>query len=109
MRRVIRNKPVYTVEQHVKMLVALMSRDEPCNCCPAAPHLDMRVSPQEIWDDALDHPCRICREFVGLDWHYDHGRWTGNLRGCPCNALGDEEAIRKTFEALKVYQREMIL
>jgi hypothetical protein len=101
--------PVYTVEAHVKQLIALMSRDEPCNCCPAAPGLDMRISPQEKWDDETDHPCRICREFVGLPWHEDHGRWTGELHGCPCNALKPDEAIRRTFEALKHYQREMIL
>jgi hypothetical protein len=103
------SKPVYTVEQHVKKLVALMSRDEPCNCCPAAPNLSMYVSPQEKWDDETDHPCRICREFVGLPWDDASGRWYGDLHGCPCNAVGASEALRRTFEALAAYQREMIL
>ena len=102
-------KPVYTVEDHVKRLVALMSRDEPCNCCPASKGLDMRRSPAEFWDDELDFPCRICRQFVGLEYDDKAGRWVGAVSGCPCNALGADEAIKLTFEALAAYQREMIL
>jgi hypothetical protein len=103
------SRPVYTVEEHVKKLVAILSRDKPCKCCPAAPNLSGRCSPQDIWSDEVDHPCRICREFVGLSWDDERGRWDGKLSGCPCNALGEEEALRITFEALKAYQREMIL
>lgn len=102
-------KPVYTVEDHVKRLVAMMARDEPCNCCPAAKMMSMRASPTSDWDCDLDFPCRICREFVGLGYCDTVGRWTETSSGCPCNALGAEEAIHRTFKALRAYQREMIL
>jgi hypothetical protein len=103
------NNEVYTTEKHVKSLVALMARDEPCKCCPAAKGLRQELSPTDNWDCESDFPCRVCREFVGLDWSDEAGRWVGSHSGCPCNALGNAEALRRTFEALKAYQREMIL
>jgi hypothetical protein len=103
------NNEVYTVEKHVRHLVGLMARDEPCKCCPAAKGMRQELSPVEQWDEEEEFPCRICREFVGLPWDETAGRWWGTLRGCPCKALGEEEAIRRTFEALKSYQREMML
>jgi hypothetical protein len=103
------NDEVYTVEKHVKYLVALMSRDEPCKCCPAAKGMRQESSPADQWNCEDDFPCRICREFVGLPWDDAAGRWWGDHPGCPCKALGESEAIRRTFEALKAYQREMIL
>jgi hypothetical protein len=101
-------KEVYTVEKHVKQLVAMMCRDEPCNYCPAAKGQSMRECPTDLWDCDADFPCRICREFVGLPFDENAGRWIGEMAGCPCNALGGDEALRRTFEALKAYQREMI-
>lgn len=103
------HKEVYTVEKHVKSLVALLAKDEPCNCCPSAMDLRMDRCPTEMWDCEADYPCRICREFIGLEWDDDVGRWSIGLAGCPCNALGRDEAIRRTFEALRAYQRAMIL
>jgi len=100
---------VYTVEKHVKSLVALLARDEPCQLCPAASKMDMKLSPCDMWDCESDFPCRVCRQFVGLSWNEDAGRWWGDHPGCPCNAIGNSEAIRRTFEALKAYQREMML
>jgi len=102
------NVEVYTVEEHVKRLIALMSRDEPCKCCPAAKGLRQELDPTEQWDCDNDFPCRICRQFIDLPWEEEHGRWWGDHPGCPCNAIGNDEAIQKTFEALKAYQREMI-
>jgi hypothetical protein len=103
------NNEVYTVEKHVRHLVALMARDEPCKCCPAAKGMRQELSPIEQWDEEGDDPCRICRQFVGLEWGEESGRMTSILPGCPCKALGQGEAIRRTFEALKHYQREMML
>jgi hypothetical protein len=103
------NNEAYTVEKHVKQLVALMSRDEPCKCCPAAKGMRQELSPVEQWDEDGDDPCRICREFVGLEYCERLGRHLPYMSGCPCRALGEDEAIRRTFEALKAYQREMIL
>jgi hypothetical protein len=108
-RRFTYGEEVYTVEKHVKSLVALLAKDEPCNCCPCARDLRMELCPTEMWDWEADFPCRICREFVGLEWSETAGRFFGKLAGCPCNALGRDEAIRRTFEALKAYQRAMIL
>ena len=102
-------KPIYTVEDHVRRLITMLAKDEPCNCCPAAKNLNMRLSPTDAWDCETDFPCRICRQFVGLEWNDELGRWVSSVSGCPCNALGHEEAIKRTFEALKIYQREMIL
>ena len=76
----------YTLEIHKRRLRQMLKREDACYCCPAG----IRFDPwKRRWQPEMDHPCGICREFVGC------------LGDCPCNELGEEEAIKRTLLRLE--------
>lgn len=88
----------YTREMHVKRLKSILER-KTCDCCPAAkyynPDSDFLYPAGLLWASPADHPCVICKTFVGVSVFSNK---------CPCHALGAEEAIRKTLEEIELYE-----
>jgi hypothetical protein len=73
----------YTMDIHIKRLKEILTKPDPSEWCP-----------QHIYPDIYENTCEICKSFVGIE------------KGCPCITLGEEEAIRKTKEAIKEYERK---
>lgn len=88
----------YSLVEHVKRLKLLLAKDIlNDNVCPAT--LDPDVSPSIVW--GFDpHPCNICRDFVGVP------KDLAMELDCPCYAFGTEEAIKRTRESIKLYEKK---
>ena len=85
----------YTIEIHKKNLKKILKTDNPCGHCPSTfdQYAFEETGNQKFTNE--DDICEICRSFVGLnsDISYDHVF-------CPCVVLGNEEALKRTYEAL---------
>lgn len=89
-----RTRPTYTEKLHRHRLRVMLGKSNPCDCCPAARKFDPKDSPTFLWsaenaENTENYPCRVCREFVGIE------------SSCPCNALGQYEALRRTLARLE--------
>ena len=73
---------------HAKRLLMLLNKKDPCyDTCPASKRLNFR----DDWLSCSDSfSCYICREFISIK---------GN--DCPCNELGGQEAVKRTWLALE--------
>ena len=84
----------YTEKIHGARLLKMMKKKNPCLCCPATPYFKDNLPSETMWRNSYilgEHPCDICKEFVGLDNQYTD---------CPCNELG-KKAIKRTWIALE--------
>lgn len=95
-------RPVYTVREHVKNLLAILESGDPCGKCPAAPGFNARRSPTAKYYSrrhtasyTVHNACIVCSIFVGLPGYSTYGPL------CPCKRLGHEEAIKRTWLALE--------
>ena len=87
----------YTLKLHRHRLRLMLKRDNACDLCPGR---------KGFWGDGTEWignekgdpgkfrriikgPCIVCQGFVGV------------INGCPCNALGDKEAIKRTLLKLE--------
>lgn len=98
-------RKVYTREIHIERLKEMMTRPNPCRCCPAAPSLDSQCSSAILWqtnyeEKSLLDPCIVCREFIGLTDHSKADRRNPYDR-CPCHVLGKEVALILTAQKLE--------
>ena len=85
----MKKKRKYTEAIHAKRLMAILEKDDVCECCPAARRYVNYESPMDMWAKEPD-PCKICAEFIGKTSCH-----------CPCYILGKEEAIELTIQALQ--------
>ena len=84
----------YTEKIHAARLLKMLEEKEPCMCCPATPYFKSNLQSDTMWFNSYiegEHPCDICKDFVGLDNRYTD---------CPCYELG-KEAIKLTWIALE--------
>ena len=82
-------KPEYTEAIHAKRLMAILEKDDVCECCPAARRY-ISINPcNDMWAYEPS-PCMICAEFIGQE-----------RCCCPCFILGREKAIELTVKALQ--------
>lgn len=81
----------YNMELHAQGLIEILESVVPtCLRCPAT-----QVGFIFYYDHKGKLPCTLCRTFVGVDPNIDPTK-----KGCPCNALGHKEAIKRTWIAL---------
>jgi len=94
----------YTKDDHAKRIIKLLESPKACFKCPGQTTFgpNLYVAPRSIPSTITDEEeipvsilprevCLVCRTFVGL-------LFTDN---CPCNALGKEEAVKRTWLALE--------
>ena len=82
----------YTEEIHAERLNAILHLiAHESELCPATFGFTPSESPEDNWDN---DPCFVCAEAVGVSLLV-HGS------KCPCNALGCEEALRKSLVFLE--------
>ena len=81
----------YTQQIHAKRVEKILNKPNTCNKCPAAPYYDETRSVLRSWDNA---PCQICRRFIHLTFREAPNR-------CPCVALGESLAAKRTWLALE--------
>ena len=82
-------KRKYTEKVHAKRLIKMMEINNPCIHCPAEPRFDSDGILISMWNYGIGaDPCKICYKFV-------------DTCGCPCNILGQEEAIKRSWIALE--------
>jgi len=83
-----------------KRLLKMLEREDICACCPAVSGFRARFTFRLLKNTrreelgiatAYDRVCAICKGFVGLD----------SNKKCPCQELGKEEAIKRTWIALE--------
>jgi len=95
-----RRKPRYTEKVHARRLIQMLNRGgKVCRSCPAARGFSYTSSPGELWSywstdmkTAL-HQCKVCTSFLGAEFT--------SIINCPCSILGEELAVKKSWEALK--------
>ena len=80
--------PKYTEKFHAKRLIRMLKFKEPCGHCPANRHYELNCRMIILGHNDPDYACGVCQSFVGVG-------------GCPCNALGETEAIKRTYLALE--------
>ena len=79
----------YTLKLHRHRLRLMLKRDNVCGLCPGRKGFNGYDC---LWigdEEGCMGPCIICRDFVG----------TKNR--CPCHALGEEEALKRTLLKLE--------
>ena len=81
----------YTKVMHVENLKKLLDMGVLCDRCPA--------NAQDEIAGLTYGCCDVCQDFIEIETKY---RQTGE---CPCNMLGEEEALRRTRLALKGYSK----
>ena len=88
-------KQIYTEKIHARKLIEILEKEDACNKCPASVGFNKCLGATEKWiiNDDNNHPCDICRSFIGLT------KQLGKI--CPCISLGKEKAIEITYEVLK--------
>jgi len=75
------DNPFFTDEEyhealHINALLVMLSKERPCNHCPQ-------------WPLSRDD-CYVCRSFIGVI-----------STRCPCNALGPNECLKRTWLKLE--------
>jgi len=91
------NKRKYTTNIHAHRLRTMLRREKNSILCPASKEFNPGAPPQELWLGDHGEACTICRAFVGL---YNPGAMRSSYK-CPCLALGDEDAMKRTERALR--------
>ncbi len=81
----------YTKAMHVANLRKLLDAGMLCDLCPAN-------AQEEIAGLTYDC-CDVCQDFIEVEMKYRQ------THECPCHALGEEEALRRTRLALKGYSK----
>lgn len=78
----------YTNRRHADALLKMLSRSNPCLMCPAGIALQYEYGFVDF-DDYENDYCHVCQDFIqaGPD--------------CPCDDLGAEESIKRTWLALE--------
>ena len=90
-------KKRYTEAIHKERLIKVLEKKHTCIYCPAAPYLYGDRGPSLMWDTMEGiHPCDICTTFIGLKRIK-----RGYIGKCPCNVLGPEEAVKRSWIALE--------
>ncbi len=87
----------YTENIHAHRLRTMLRREQSSILCPASKEFNPGGPPQELWLGDHGDACTVCRAFVGL---YSTSAARSGYK-CPCLALGDELAIKKTKKALR--------
>jgi hypothetical protein len=84
----------------------MLEKPYPCNCCPAGKRFNHNLSGLgKMWElNETDwygwiEICQVCRKFIGLKSDYTYIK--NLILYCPCNVLGKEKALRRTYEALE--------
>uniref|UniRef100_A0A6M3IPF8 Uncharacterized protein n=1 Tax=viral metagenome TaxID=1070528 RepID=A0A6M3IPF8_9ZZZZ len=93
-------KGKYTERIHVQRLIKMLNKKDPCNCCPAAYYYAGHNLPYIMWDIDKQNPCVVCTKFVEI--YETIGAY------CPCNVLGKERAIKRTWEMIEEKYPELI-
>ena len=88
----------YTRKIHIQRLRQMLGRDKPCKHCPPSQNFKANALACDLWCSSMIDCCTICREFVGLAALC---KWREVANRCPCHVLGNDEAIKKTVEALR--------
>ena len=83
----------YTEAIHAERLIKILNKKDTCNKCPATKRFSSRGYPSKLY---FNNPCTICQKFVGLKFRYG---WIE--KKCPCNRLGEDKAIKKSWIALE--------
>jgi len=81
----------YTEKLHAKRLLGMLEKRNPCGCCPAGKRYmeDTKDWAESVFGEQRSF-CKVCWAFISLE------RLT-----CPCWALGEQEAIKRTWLALE--------
>jgi hypothetical protein len=85
------SKQIYTEKVHAQKMLKILSQENPCKCCPRFSGKFDYLKDRHSYSYNSDETCYICRPFVGL--HPD------DL--CPCDELGKQEAIKRTWITLE--------
>ena len=94
----------YTKDEHARHLLKLLENHDPCDKCVATFCHQMRYylfnyyrNGSRIWGMPQHDICKICIEFVGCSVKIMEAveSW------CPCHALGQDEAIKRSWIALE--------
>ena len=80
----------YTEKFHAERLLGMLNKKNPCLCCPAGPGYQMCSG--MVGGLSIRNACSVCKKFVGM---------TDILTKCPCDELGEEKAIKRTWIALE--------
>lgn len=81
----------YTLEYHKKRLKKMLEKENVCTCCPAQKFYMVGSDFLHfVKRDTLGNLdcCTVCQDFV-------------DATDCPCQVFGKEEAIKRSFNALK--------
>ena len=88
----------YTLKLHKHRLRLMLKRDNICELCPGRKgfngQIDAWIGDERgrirAWKyDTVKGPCIICQDFVGIK------------NQCPCLALGEKEAMKRTLLKLE--------
>ena len=84
----------YTEKIHAKRLLGMLKQKKPCRCCPSQRQYLANAGfvkgfQPSVTKKSPKHPCQVCRTFVG------------SVRKCPCYEFGEEQALKRTWEALE--------
>ena len=82
----------YTMKKHIGRVLVLLSKKDPCGCCPAAYKFESDRTATHNWkvDSAMtNNPCLICQEFSEITF------------GCPCNIKGERENVKHALLKLE--------
>ena len=82
----------YTRKIHKKRLLQMLEGKNPCGHCPAGEDFIVDWEKRSIWSNPYD-TCDICKGFIKIP--------TEPLLPCPCNVLGKDEAIKRSWIALE--------
>lgn len=85
----------YTVRRHIRRLKIILKRPHLCKECPAMLEHNFYEFRYIPW---TNNPCRVCYTFIGLK-----AKYTYRGMNCPCNQVGQEEATRLTYKAIKKF------
>ena len=83
-------KRKHTEKIHAERLIKMMEMKNPCTRCPAAERFNIDNGSSAMWRGIFssNDPCIICPAFV-------------NTEDCPCENLGQKEAIKRSWIALE--------
>ena len=82
----------YTEEDHAENLIKILEEENTCSKCPGT-----------YGGTYLSNTCYICTKFVKIKHTQFMSVALSNpsLTSCPCNYLGEKEAIKRSWIALE--------